>query len=728
MVCLTNSTVLLMKHDPNLAQESFRAVAWVQLARYLATLLERDFNERELQDNSARILTEAGTFSYIASAIGESLRQDVEFLDANDLERSRRRMPLLSWSKDGTPFIILGRKLRNKFQIVHLDDDGTAVESTVDGKDISASFGGAVTFKNRAPLDVWENNGEATPKEQWFWGSIKPLTANIKYMLLAALVGNSLAVGVSLFSLQVWDRVIPAQSINSLTVLALGAIVAVLFELVLRLQRAWLIDDVGKKVDLSISSTVFGHMLDLKPDARPQSLGSVASQIREINQIRESISSSMLSAAIDLPFTVIFIAVIYVIGGALAWPIVAVIPIVLVIGISAQFPLARLAKAGLEEASLRNGLIVETVLKADEIKLQQAEPTMKLRWERAVDTANTIGNKQRRWRNFLTNATQSLQQFSYISVICYGAISVIAGDLTMGQVIACSILANRSIAPLMQLSQVMGAFQSSRVAKTSIDGLMQLASDTPNKDHLRRDLSAPDFAIQNMKYIYPGTEHQVLELPKLEIKFGEKIGVIGKIGSGKSTLLRILSGLAAPSEGSVRLDGTELGAIHPNDLRRATGFLSQNAALMRGSIRDNLLIARPSASDDELVHACEISGAMALIRNNPRGLDMMINEAGEGLSGGQKQSLLLARTILRDPPILLMDEPTASMDDGSEANFTKSIHKWADDKTVVIATHRMRPLKMVDRLIVVNEGRIVMDGPKDQVLAKFQTGKVKQDA
>ena len=367
-------------------------------------------------------------------------------------------------------------------------------------------------------------------------------------------------------------------------------------------------------------------------------------------------------------------------------------------------------------------MIVETVLKADEIKLNEAELTMLLRWERTIDYANTIQLKQRWWRNLLMNCTQSLQQIGYVGVVAYGAILVISGDVTMGQVIACSILANRSIAPLTQVSTVMGALQGSVVAKQGIDSLMERAADTLDKNALRRDLDAPALSIKNLRYNYVGHDHSALMLAKLDISYGEKIGVIGRIGSGKSTLLRLLSGLAEPSEGSILLDNTEFSAIHPSDVRRAIGYQSQGSALFRGTIRDNLAIARPAATDKEMIEACKVAGVLTLIKGNPRGLDLMINEAGEGLSGGQKQSLLLARVILREPRILLLDEPTASMDDRTEEAFIKSLDQWIGGRTMIVATHRMRPLSSCDRLIVVNEGRIILDGPKDEVLAKLKAG------
>lgn len=701
---------------------------WLHTARLLANTMDVQLNERGVADRLQRIIHEDGPQHLKGAAITEALGQQWTILEFKDVSRLERSRTILGWTKDGAPFVITGRSLRGRYAVTWFDADAKQHDEILKPKQLKALFAGGQCFDPKVSLDVWERDSKLAGERFWFWDSIKPLVRVSKNLMLAAFIGNLLAVGVSLFALQVWDRVIPAQSINTLTVLVLGAGIAVLFELLLRLQRMSLIDEVGNVVDRKMSGRVFAHMLGMKSDARPQSLGTLAAQIREINQIREAFSSSMLSAAIDLPFSAIFLLVIYFIGGSLVAPIIVAIGIILTIGIIAQIPLKRLAQEGLEEATLRNGLIVETVLKSDEIKLQQAEPTLQMRWDRAVVTANTVSRRQRRWRNFLSSATQSIQQLGYISVVSIGAYYVIQGEATIGQVIACSILANRAIAPMQQVSNVMGALQGSLVAKRALNGLMQRDTDLPTAQHLRRDLARPAISVRNVRYTYPETENDALIIPHLDIPFGSKVGVVGRIGSGKSTLLRLLSGLGSPTYGKVLVDDTDINAIHPHDLRAAIGYQSQSAALFRGTVRDNLAFARPSASDSDLIRACEISGAISLVKKNPRGLDLMVNEAGEGLSGGQKQSLLLARTILRDPAVALFDEPTASMDDESEIAFVKELADWSKDKTLLIATHRARPLSLVDHLIVVHDARIALQGPKEQVLSELKANGAKTSA
>lgn len=692
---------------------------WLELATYFESVLGVSLDVHHTEDRLRRVVVENGSRYLAAKAIADGLGCDSIYCEFAELRRVTIADPMLAWSDKTQPFLIIGRTFGGRYRIVQFRE-GEPQERIISKRALRQIYAGGLLLVKRAAFDIWERESSAEAPKRWFWSSLRPFSRVSRHLVAASIVGNTLAVGVSIFALQVWDRVIPAQSLNSLTVLMIGVFVAILFELTLKLQRASLIDDAGRTADRLISSRVFKHMINLKSDVRPPSLGSLASQIREINQIREAMSSSMLSAAIDLPFSLIFVGVIFLLGGLLVMPILVAMALVLLIGLIAQIPLARLAKDGMEEANLRNGLIVETVLKADEIKLQQAEPTMELRWLRAVETANDIGVRQRRLRNFLTSSAQSIQQMAYICVVSLGAYFVITGDFTVGEVIACSILTNRALVPLAQVANVLGALQSSVLSKRSIDSLMTLATDIPGKHHLRRRLNAPSYALKNFRYSYPGTEVNGLIIPKMDIPHGTHVGIVGKIGAGKSTFLRVLSGLIEATQGAILLDGTELKNIHPDDLRRAIGFQSQQASLMRGTVRDNLKVAKPSASDEHLMQACEISGAQELVTRNPHGLDLVVNEAGEGLSGGQKQSILLARTILRDPPIVLLDEPTASMDSQTEANFIRVLSQWGRDKTIVIATHRSPPLSICSRLMVIDEGRITLDGPHDEVMENLR--------
>lgn len=694
-----------------------RVQHWVNIRNFLSN--DKLSNPESFHEIINRVLFESGPAEDLGQAVSESLDKDILKIDIYDVKKGKCDWPVIGWNKNKNPFVIVGKTFRNEFRVILGDQpEGQKNETILSARQLKKEFEAGFSLHDRIEFDAWETLGEKHSR-RWFWRAIAPMGKAMRYLSLAAITGNMLALGVSLYALQVWDRVIPARSENSMIVLLIGVFAAIILELVLRLQRAALIDEVGSEIDKDISARAFGQVLGLKSDARPQSLGSTAAQLREIAQIREATSSTILGAAIDLPFSLIFLFVIYMILPQVLLPLVGAIALVCILGLLAQLPLSKLAKAGLEEAAIRNGLIVEVVTKADELKLNNAHKSMLLRWNKVVETANNISNKQKRWRSLLSNVTQAITQSAYILVVSFGALMVLAGEATMGAVIACSILTNRTMAPLMQITSVAASIQGAIMAKSGLDEMMSRPTDIPNKKHLRRDLETPDFHFKNVRYNYPNIEQPSLIIPKLEIPYGAKIGLLGRVGSGKSTLLRLLSGLVEPTQGTVLLGGTEARVIHPDDLRNAIGFQSQAAHLIRGTVRDNLLVARPHATDKELLQACKISTALKLIINNPRGLDLQINESGDGLSGGQRQSLLLARTILRNPTVALFDEPTSSMDPNSELEFIANLKKWGARKTLILATHRTPPLDLCDHLIVLEEGKIALNGPKSEVLQKL---------
>lgn len=663
-------------------------------------------------DQARRVLQETVQPSLIAMTLARGLDQEAEFISAPGTN-----FPALIWGADREPMIVLGQAAQSgRFQALQWQG-GDAREETLSARDIRKIFAGGVIFHPRATL--FEEDHAATMQGDWLKRSIAPLWGGARAIAIAALVGNSLSVLISLFSMQVWDRVVPAQSTNTLTVLVIGVVAATLLEMVLRNQRALLIDELGKSVDASMSAEVFSHVLYLKSDKRPANLGSLAAQVRELQQIRETMSSSVVSAAIDMPFLLIFVVFIYVTAGPLVVPILVAIPLVILLGLIVQIPLGRLAKIGLQEAAAKNAMIVESVLKADSIKLLAAEQTMMARWNHSIEVTNDTAAEQRKWRSWLMAMTQTAQQLSYVAIVAMGAVAILKNQLTMGQVIACSILANRAVAPLSQLSVVLGALQSTKQAKISLDDLMARATDAPAAKTLRRDLRKPSIELVDMSYEYPGSQIPALADISLTIAPGERVALIGPIGSGKSSLLRVLSGLATITHGTHLIAGSNVNDLNNSDLRAAIGFMSQSTVLFKGTLRDNLKIANPSANDEDMLTACTISGAHELILNNPRGLDVLVNDAGHGLSGGQTQSILFAREVLRNPAILLLDEPTSAMDDASERRFVQQLDLWAGDRTLVIATHRPALLAPCTRIVVLRGGKIVLDGPKDEVLARL---------
>jgi ATP-binding cassette, subfamily C, bacterial LapB len=566
---------------------------------------------------------------------------------------------------------------------------------------------------------------EHLPKREdsWLWKIILPEKKTLIELAVAAFVGSLISLAVSLFSMQIWDRVIPAASINTLWVLTFGVFVALIIDFILRNLRVSIADFFGKRANLKMSNMVFSHMLDIRNDARPKSLGSLIAQVRDVEQVREGFTSTIINSVLDLPFMFLFIFVIWLIGGSLAYIPLLAIPIILIPGILLQFPLHRLSRAGMEESAQRNAILMESVYRIEDIKSFQAEARFSRIWNSTNQVAAKNSMEERKYRTFIVNWSNFIQQLAYIGVIVAGVYGIFNGLLSNGALLACSILTSRAISPIGQVAGALSTIQSAFTGKGAVDALLKLPVDHGAGDAAfhRAELKG-NYELETVAYTYGGTkaENIAIGIQSLKINPSEKIAILGKIGSGKSTLLRLLGGLCTPTQGQMLLDGTLFSKIDVADVRRDVGLLLQDSGLFSGTLRDNLMIANPLASEEELMTAIKVACADSILLNQPEGLDHRVREGGQGLSGGQRQSLLMARLILRNPNIVLLDEPTASFDDGTERQIVKNIGAWIGKRTLIVATHRFAPLELVDRIIVLDSGRVVLDGPKAEVIARLQ--------
>ena len=552
----------------------------------------------------------------------------------------------------------------------------------------------------------------------WFWSIVLRDWKRYLDVMFASLMANILALATILFSMNVYDRVIPAQSVPTLWVLAGGVLIAAIFEFSLRVARIYLSDIIGKRADLTISDRVFGHALRIKNKERSKSTGTFISQIRELEGVRELVTSTTISAIADLPFFFLFLAIFWLIGGHLFWVMVLVVPLMILPGILIQNPLAKLASEGMREGAIRNATLVEAVQGIEDIKLLRAESRFQNQWNHMNEVSADISMRQRKLVGVMTAWTQKIQGLTFAIVVLVGCFAVMKGEMTTGALVACSILSSRMLGPIAQISGVLGRLQQAKVAKTSLDELMKKPVDQPPHSHLiHRPALLGHYELNGTVFKYSQNDAKpTLAIQKLEIKAGEKIAVLGRNGAGKSTLLQLLSGMQEPVQGKIKLDGVDLGLIDPSDVRRDMGLLNQNAHLFFGSVRENLKLGAPLATDQEILEALKITGALDFVQEKKEGLDHQVLEGGAGFSGGQRQALLLARLLLRQPSIVLLDEPTASLDDVSEQQLIKQLKGWLGQKTLVIATHRRAVLELVDRIIVLHDGKIVMDGPKEQIL------------
>ncbi|MEQ9843636.1 type I secretion system permease/ATPase [Pectobacterium brasiliense] len=555
-------------------------------------------------------------------------------------------------------------------------------------------------------------------RKHWFWQHFRGAKRQIGEISLASIVGNVLALAGILFSMQVYDRVIPAQSIPTLWVLFFGVLLAAALEYAIRLSRTIVSDLMGKSIDLNVSGMLFARALAIKNEARPKSTGSFISQLREIDQVRELLTSTTVGAAADMPFVLLFLGIMAMIGGPLVFIPMLAIPLIVIPGLLLQWPMAKLAKEGMRESALRNAVLVESIEGIEDIKALQAEPYFQRQWEQTHEVSAAIGMKQRVWGARLSGWASTVQQLTYAGMLVFGCYLVMAGDITTGTLVACSLLSSRTIAPLMQLTMVFSRWQHAKTAMTGLDDILQKPLDRPEDGKMAHcPILQGHFQLHNVQYSYdPEKGDTALQVGKLEIKPGEKVALLGKVGAGKSTLLKLLANQATATRGKVIIDGVDISQIDPADVRRQLGFLSQESRLFFGSLRQNLMLGNPHATEQELLQALRISGALSLIQQDASSLDRIIHEGGRGLSGGQKQMILLSRMLLRNPQIVLLDEPTASMDEQLESHVIHQLSSWLTGRTLVLVTHRPALLKLVDRVVVMDGGRIVADGPRDQIL------------
>ena len=540
--------------------------------------------------------------------------------------------------------------------------------------------------------------------------------------VVATVVVNVIALATSLYSMQVYDRVIPRSGFATLWVLTVGIIFALLLDFGLRTTRALMVEREAATIDAEVSEYFFARAQSIRLDARPPGVGTMAGQLRGWEQVRSLLSSGFIFLLTDLPFAIFFIVVISWLGGVIALVPLAFLPVALILGlIFARMIRADTAKAQLS-GNRKNGLLVESLDAAETVKANGGSGFMLTRWTRQLDEILQHEDPVKRWSSIATSTFSLLQQVAYVLLVAWGAVRVAQGELTMGALIACTILAGRINGPLVaQLPGFLVQWGYARSSLKSLDDLLALPLDQPDgATSLRPDRVEPSVRLDNVRFTYPGSRSGI-EIPALHIGAGERVAIIGGVGSGKSTLLRLMSGMFAPATGEVTLGGLDIAQIAPDILRRDLGYVPQDMRMLNGTLRENLLLGLGERSDAAIMAVIEELGLAPMIASHPRGLDLPIAEGGRGLSGGQRTLAHLARTFLADPDLLLLDEPTANLDEAAEARVLDGLkQRAAAGKTLILVTHRMRLLSLSDRVIVLQNGRVALDGETDKVMAAFR--------
>lgn len=562
-------------------------------------------------------------------------------------------------------------------------------------------------------------------QRHWFWGAILEQLPVYKDIIGAAALINVFALAMPIFTMNVYDRVVPNNAVETLWMLSSGLLLVFGVDYTMRLLRGHFVDLASSRIDLKLSALIMERVLGMRLANRPASVGSFAANLRSFETVRDFIASATVTALIDLPFTLLFLLVILWIS----WPLVA-FPILGIIGVLIysyviQYKMRELSETTFRAAAMRNATLIESLTALETIKSNGAEGLMQAKWEKTAAFLARTSARLRLLSSSAMNGAATLTQLVNLLIVIAGVYLINERWLTMGGLIACTMLAGRAMAPL---GQVVGLLMQFENAKTALAGL-ETTMTTPGEraeesSFVHRPEIRGEIEFRNVSFTYPGHAQEVLRNVSFRIMPGERVVVLGRVGSGKTTLHKLMLGLYQPTEGAVFLDGVDLRQLDPADLRRNVGYVEQDTLLFYGSLRENIALRAPYADDLAIVTAAEVGGLTEFANRHPQGYDMIIGERGASLSGGQRQGVAIARAVLLDPPVLLLDEPTSSMDFTSESQFKERLSRFMQHKTMVIVTHRVSLIDLAERMIVIDDGRIVTDGPRQQVVESLQAGRI----
>jgi ATP-binding cassette subfamily C protein LapB len=594
-------------------------------------------------------------------------------------------------------------------------------------EELEQSYSGHVIFsKPRFRFDQRSPaNAKHKEEDHWFWSSFKESFPLYRDVLIAAFFINLLAVALPLFTMNVYDRVIPNAAIETLWVLAIGVGVVVLSDVFLRSIRGYYLDLASKRIDISLSASIMERVLGLRMEQRPLSAGSFAANLRSFETIRDFVASATMTALIDLPFVIIFVGLLFWIANTMVIPVLVGIVIILLFSLTTQHKMAELTETTYRAGAQRNATLIESLVGLDTLKSMAAEGIMQKRWEHSTAFLSRVSIHLRLLASSNVNLVMWVQQWVTIAVVIFGVYLITLGEMSMGGLIASSMLSARAMAPLGAVAGLLTQFHHAKTAFESLNDIMQKPVERPsNARFVHREKLKGKIEFRNVSFNYPDSETAALKNISFTIEPGEHVALLGRIGSGKSSLKKLIMGLYQPTEGEVLVDGIDVRQLDLGELRQQIGHVSQDVTLFYGSLRENIVLAHPMADDNAVIRATEFAHLSEFVNTHPKGFDMLIGERGESLSGGQRKSVALARAVIHDPQILLLDEPTGSMDHSTETWVNKKLQSYSQGKTMLVATHRTPILKLVDRIIVIDNGQIVADGPRENVAEALREGRI----
>nr|WP_229800865.1 type I secretion system permease/ATPase [Halomonas hamiltonii] len=570
-------------------------------------------------------------------------------------------------------------------------------------------------------------NSKKRRDQHWFWGVIRENRRLYRDIVLGSLAINLFAVAMPLFVLNVYDRVVPNQATETLWVLAVGIFIVLCFDLALRLMRSSFVDLAASRADVKLSSSIMAKSLGLRLEERPASTGSFTSTLQSFESVRAFIGSATILGIVDLPFVLMFAAIIALINPWLVLPVLVGIVFVLLYALAAQGKLHELSQTTWEVGAQRNSLLVESISQLENVKALRAESRIQRQWEKATAFLAKTGSQLKMVSTSVSNVAQWAQHSIAVCVIIVGVYQIIQGNLTQGGLIAAYMLSSRAMAPISQAAALLAQYHQSSTALESLNNVMDKKSERhEGKSYVEKPSFEGNIRLEKVTLRYPNEERDALREVSIHVKAGEKVALLGRIGCGKSSLNKLIMGFYQPTAGAVLVDNVDIRQLDPLHLRRHIGYVPQDVSLFSGSLRENIVAGggNDRVDDEALLRALELAGLEALVNGHPHGVDLQVGERGQALSGGQKQAVAIARALVQDPPILLLDEPTSSMDNASEEAFKANLTRMSAGKTILVVTHRTSLLSLVDRIIVMDAGKVVADGPRDTVVEALRKGQI----
>ncbi|HEY7811053.1 MAG TPA: type I secretion system permease/ATPase [Allosphingosinicella sp.] len=560
------------------------------------------------------------------------------------------------------------------------------------------------------------------PKRRFAPWLMEPMRRNRSVYVkvaLAAVVINIFGLLTSLFTMTVYDRVLPNNATSSLVALSIGFAIVVIFDFVLKMLRAYFVDIAGAQIDKEVGDTLFQKLLALRLELKKGSTGALTGLMRELEALRDFFASATLTAVVDLPFILLTLLVVWLIGGVVVLVPALMVPLVVIIGLLTQPAMDRLSAKAMGEGLQKQSVLVEAIGGLETVKAAGAGPLLSQRWTRAQEQHSDSSLRQRLIASIGITTATTAGTLSYAGVVIVGVGLIADLKLTMGGLIACSILAGRAVAPLAQISQLLSRMTSTRTAYRQLNELMNQPAEGPQGEALRLSAVQGKIEFRNVSFRYPGATEKALDEVNFVIEPGDKVALLGRVGSGKSTIARLILGLYPPEDGLIMIDGTDIRQLDPNNMRNQMGAALQESVLLTGSVRENIILGRAHVDDEEMLRATHLSGTHQFMGQIANGYDLRLADRGEGLSGGQRQSIAIARALAGRPPIVLFDEPTSAMDTQTETALIQRLQEELKDRTVVLITHRPPLLALVKRILLIDKGKVAMDGPRDEVMKQL---------